>query len=89
MRYDDDYEGVDPLELSNKNYARWWLGSCLCTLMHDVRLNPEELRYLHRDVAENDSILLRELIHRFQKDMTHNERLSFREHLTLLFPPRK
>lgn len=87
--YDDDYEGIHPLELSEKNYALWWLGSCLFSLMHKAHLNPEEIRYLHRDRTENATVILKELFHKFQTDMTHNERLSLREALALLLQPRR
>ena len=59
--------------------------------MRDVKFEatPEAIRYLHRDPVENGSVLLRELIHSFQTNMTHGQRVGFRECLTLLFPPRQ
>ena len=90
MYDDDDLSAADPWDLSRRNYAIWWLGRRVYSLMHDIKFKatPDAIRYVHRDPVENDSILLRELIHSFQKDMSHSERTSFRECLTLLFPPR-
>ncbi|MGA2222885.1 MAG: hypothetical protein ABSH41_00395 [Syntrophobacteraceae bacterium] len=81
---------AEPSKLSNRNFAIWWLGSRLYTLMLKVkfRATPDDLRYLHRDPVENDPVLLRELIHSFQSDMTHEDRQNFRKYLTTLFPPR-
>ncbi len=92
MVYDEDSpKALEPSRLSRENFAIWWLGSRLYTLMLKVkfRATPEEIRYLHRDPVENDSVLLRELIHSFQSDMTHEDRKEFRTYLTTLFPPRK
>ena len=82
---------ADPWKLSRKNYAIWWLGKRVYSLMRDVKFKatPDAILYLHRDPVENDSVVLRELIYSFQKDMTHGERVRFRECLTLLFPPRE
>ena len=88
---EDDLSAADPWHLSARNYAIWQLGNHFYSLMHAVKFKatPDAIRYLHRDPVENDTVLLRELIHSFQKNMTHSERLSFREYLTLLFPPRQ
>ncbi len=86
MYDDDEYTAVDPTKLSKTNFAIWQLGRCLHNLMVSVKYNPEELRYLHRDLTENDTVLLKELLHRFQKDMGHSERILLRECLTRLFP---
>jgi len=90
MIYDDDHFGAEPWDLSPKNHAIWWLGRRVYSLMHEIKFKatPDAIRYLHRDPVENDSVLLRELIHSFQKDMSHGERQEFRACLTLLFPPR-
>ena len=89
MLYDDDYESADPLKLSKTNYALWWLGSLLHSHMLKVRLNPEEIRYLHRDRTENDTVILKELLHGFQRDMGDSERKYLRECLTLLLRARR
>jgi hypothetical protein len=86
-----DYEndvGADPWKLSAKNYAIWQMGNHFYRLMHSVKTKamPDEIRYIHRDPVENDTVLVRELIHIFQANMTHWDRESFRAYLTLLFP---
>lgn len=88
---EDDLSAADPWKLSARNYAIWQLGNHFYALMHEVKFKatPDAIRYLHRDPVENDTVLLRELIHSFQKNMTHGQRQSFREYLTLLFPPRQ
>jgi len=88
---DFDNVSADPGKLSPKDQAIWWLGSRVYSLMHEVKFKatPDQIRYLHRDPVENDTVLLRELIHRFQENMTHQERESFRGCLTLLFPARQ
>jgi hypothetical protein len=86
FRWDDTYEGVSPLDLSPKNYALYRLGSLLYSLMHTVRFDPKEIRYLHRDRAESPNVILFELFHLFQEEMTHGERMTLREQLNALFP---
>lgn len=87
---DDDPRAADPWQLAHKDYAIYCLGYRLYSLMHDVKFKatPDAIRYLHRDPVENDTVLLRELIHNFQTNMTHADRESFRAYLTVLFPPR-
>ncbi len=86
----DDLAHADPWHLLPRNRAIWWLGERFYALMHDIKFKatPEAIRYLHRDPVENDTVLLRELIHSFQTNMTPGQREDFRACLTWLFPPR-
>ena len=80
-----------PSFLSRTDFARWWIGGCFERLMVHMKFKatPVDLRYLHHDPAENEAVLLRELLHCFQRDMTHDDRQTLRAYIVLFLTPHR